>query len=774
MEGQTEVKTTDLEPSTEAGEGSSELISPDASHQGHIEVNCEIKDPNLVSVEQVSESEAHVEFTGEPVDPNLDSLEQEPKEHVQPPNQEKPDCKEVPNTVTKPSDVGSEAVTETVVPGSELFDDRLKETSLEVTFPDPSWRGLVFKGVSVTLGDTSNLQDVSGMSGEGKLLAIMGPSGAGKTTLLNTLSGRLPVTTGQISLNGIHISKKTKRKICYVLQEDIFFPCLTLRDTLTFAASIRLPDTLSHDQKMSRLDEIIDSLELRKCLDTPMGGPMMPGLSGGERKRANIACELLTDPSLILLDEPTTGLDSSSAANLMKTMKNYATSHSKVIVATIHQPSSTLFYSFDNLLLLCGGQTAYYGLTADVVQYFRSIHFPVQPGFNPADFILDKMKNSTIVQQQIIESCKDLRRSEKWPQVLRGKAQDNMYLEEDEPESLSMLKRFPSPDTKKKYRSLWTRWFSKGASKTEGDVGASLMDLEENVVDSNTPKFLTSFFTQYKHLTIRTFKQSRPRILDKLKLLENVVICAVFSLIWFQLPRTEDTLRDRMGAIFFIAIHWGFMPFFDATSSFPMEQVVIYKERASGWYRLSAYYLAKMTSELPLIFAQPLFFLVVAYWVVGFNGAVAFFATIGTVFINSLAGQSIGLFLGILSKEMRQAITMSMLVQMSIMLLGGLFTRNLPFWLDWLKYLSFLHYSFHCLMVIEFQNGPPIQCSSNRNMSIFVGCQDPNTTSVPSHLALEYFDVTWDFWQYFIQLFTFIIFFRILGYLMLRFVNKPD
>ncbi|XP_033751581.1 ABC transporter G family member 14-like isoform X3 [Pecten maximus] len=751
MEGQTEVNTGNLDPCVENRERS-KVTTSDPSQQtveGHIEVICDIKDPSLVPVEQVSDSEGNIEVGG-------DLMEHEPKGQVELSNQE-PSDGEV--TSTKSSDVGSE---ETMDP--ELIDKGLKELSIEVTTPDPSHRGLIFKGVSVSIGNTSILQNVCGMSEEGKLLAIMGPSGAGKTTLLNALSGRLPLTTGEISLNGVHISMKTKRKIGYVLQEDIFFPSLTLRETLHPASAFLI---LCH---MTRRCPVWTRLLTRwnsanAWTHVAMGGPMMPGLSGGERKRASIACDLLMDPWLILLDEPTTGLDSSSAASLMRTMKDYVVTHNKMVVATIHQPSTALFYSFDNLLLLCGGQTAYYGLTAEVVQYFRSIHFPVQPGFNPADFILDKMKNSEIVQQQIIESCKDLRRSDKWPQILKGKGLE--YL--DDPESPSMLQKFP---VIKRHRTLWSRWCSQEVEITECDVGAHLM--EENVTFSDTPKFLTSFSTQYKHLAIRTFKQSRPRILDRLKLLENILILAIFSLIWFQLPRTEDTLRDRMGAIFFIAIHWGFMPLFDATSSFPMEQAVIYKERASGWYRLSAYYLAKMTSELPLIFVQPLLFLVVAYWTIGLNGAVAFFATIGTVFIDSLAGQSIGLFLGIINKEMHQAITVAILIQMSIMLLGGLFTRNLPFWLDWLKYLSFLHYSFHCLMIIEFQDGPPIMCSENRNASVFVGCRNPNTTSVPSHLALEYFDVTWDFWQYFLFLFVFIVFFRILGYIILRFVNKPD
>lgn len=638
-----------------------------------------------------------------------------------------------------------------------------------------------FCNVSASDGGKELLHNVSGEVFPGELMAIMGPSGAGKTTLLNTLNGRVAYR-GKITVGGTKLNKGLSRRMCYVLQQECFFGNLTLRETLQFTAMIRLPDSMSMEEKMSRMHAVVEDLDLSKCLDTIMGDMFKPGLSGGERKRASIACELLRDPAIIFLDEPTTGLDSSTAYSLVSMLKKYATKSNKIVIASIHQPSSQIFFHFDKLLLLTDGHVAYFGKTEGVVDHFHAAGIDIEENYNPADFILEGLSESNDLKQKLLDAVLIKNRIE------NDSSQRTTFAEITEQKSTGLFNQIRSK-FRRKTNVADTEDATADCDMDPGSVAMSLIDIElpgdsyhnlnvENKgadfdINDNAKKWPTGFWTQYSQLTLRTFRESRKRILDKYKILENLVICGFVCLIFFQLPRSEDTLHDRMGAVFFIAAHWGFTPLFDAVSSFPMERMVVNKERSAGWYRLSAYYLAKMTSELVLILLQPTVFVVISYWIVGLNGVTSFFATIGTVFINSIAGQSFGFFIGIACVQVNQAMTVSITFQMAIMLLGGLFTRNIPFWIDWLKYLSFLHYSFHSLMVLEFQHAKPVLCLSPSSSSIFTVCQRDNTTVIPSEQILHYYHITWPYWQYIIPLLVFTVLFRILGYVTLRFFRKP-
>ncbi|PHU12903.1 ABC transporter G family member 26 [Capsicum chinense] len=233
------------------------------------------------------------------------------------------------------------------------------------------------------------LKGITGSINPGEILALMGPSGSGKTTLLKILGGRLHENVkGTVTYNDIPYNPALKRRVGFVTQDDVLFPQLTVEETLVFAALLRLPSKMSRRQKYERAEVIIKELGLERCRHTRIGGGLVKGVSGGERKRASIGHEILVDPSLLLLDEPTSGLDSTSANRLLQVLQGLA-KMGKTIITTIHQPSSRIFHMFEKILLIAEGYPVYYGKARESMEYFSSLGFIPEIAMNPAEFLLD-------------------------------------------------------------------------------------------------------------------------------------------------------------------------------------------------------------------------------------------------------------------------------------------------------------------------------------------------------------------------------------------------
>lgn len=175
---------------------------------------------------------------------------------------------------------------------------------------------------------------------------------------------------------------------------------MTVRECLEFAARLKLPG--SDDQKLVRVTDLITILKLKKCENTRIGGPLVKGVSGGERKRCSIGVELITDPSLIFLDEPTTGLDSFTATSVMETLGLLAKDQGRTVISTIHQPNSDIFEMFDRLLLLAKGKILYLNEASRSVQYFANLSDKLGMDLtcpelsNPCDFFMSMMSKESI------------------------------------------------------------------------------------------------------------------------------------------------------------------------------------------------------------------------------------------------------------------------------------------------------------------------------------------------------------------------------------------
>lgn len=241
------------------------------------------------------------------------------------------------------------------------------------------------------------LSGITGMVSPGEVLAILGPSGSGKSTLLNALAGRLYHPGGGGRLTGTVLANNRKqptkqiaRRTGFVTQDDILYPHLTVRETLIFCSLLRLPNSLSKQEKISAAESVISELGLVKCENTIVGSStgIVRGVSGGERKRVNIAHEMLINPSLLILDEPTSGLDSTAAYRLISTLGSLA-QKGKTVVTSVHQPSSRVYQMFDSVLVLSEGKCLYFGKANQAMNYFDSIGFSPSFPMNPADFLLD-------------------------------------------------------------------------------------------------------------------------------------------------------------------------------------------------------------------------------------------------------------------------------------------------------------------------------------------------------------------------------------------------
>ncbi len=223
----------------------------------------------------------------------------------------------------------------------------------------------------------------------GDMIALMGPSGAGKTTLLMTLNGYLPPSGGQVRINGedlYAIYDALRGSIGYVPQDDIVHPELTVFEAVKYSARFRLPPDYSEDEIDRRVTETLKDLGLEAVMNLQIGKPEKKVLSGGQRKRVNIALELVTDPVILFLDEPTSGLAADDTTALINLLSDLAKRTGKTIIMTIHQPARDEYEKFNVAFIMgYGGIPLYFGPTGNASYEFFGRIQPARTVDNPRD-----------------------------------------------------------------------------------------------------------------------------------------------------------------------------------------------------------------------------------------------------------------------------------------------------------------------------------------------------------------------------------------------------
>ncbi|CAL4155083.1 unnamed protein product [Meganyctiphanes norvegica] len=550
----------------------------------------------------------------------------------------------------------------------------ISDSSGGVTY---AWKNLnvhaLGKGLFKKGPETHILKDITGLCEPGQLLAIMGASGAGKTTLLNVLTFRAPGMriTGDIYINGRPANARTISAVsAYVQQEDLFTGVFTVKEQLNFHAQLRIGKGVKQSVRKQRIEEIMTELGLNKCADTLIGVPgRIKGISGGEKKRLAFACEMITNPLLLLCDEPTSGLDSFMAQSVVNAMKRL-TSHGKTVIATIHQPSSEVFAMFDQLLLLAEGRVAYLGPTKDAFSFFNRLERPCPKNYNPGDHFIHtlaiKMTQEEDCRQFVHMVCDAFRESD-------GKSVDQRTVVAMQPpkgeDALANIKLPKSP-----YRASW--------------------------------------FDQFAAVFRRSvYEFSRePRLLIA-KTVGFVFFSILFGLIFLDAQSGSDyaSVMNISGVLFIFVTNMTFSNMFPVVTVFSGVFPLFLKEHWNGMYRADVFFLTRNIVEFPIYIIGPFLFITISYWMIGFTNTVeAYLVACLIIVLIANVAVSYGYMISCMAKNYQTALIISTPLTFPLMIFGGFFikTDTLPAWLSWMTYLSWFNYGFEALSINQWKDHP--------------------------------------------------------------------
>lgn len=423
------------------------------------------------------------------------------------------------------------------------------------------------------------LDDVSAELPSGTLTAIIGGSGSGKTSLLNQMSGRMRgsrlSTSGRTFFNGCEDPSSIKS--AYVIQQDILLPTLTVRETLTYAAQLRLPSLVDKPEREQLVEEVIAELSLKEAAETRIGNHAHKGCSGGEKRRTSLGVQLLSNPSLLWLDEPTTGLDSTSAYQVVKTLQNLARK-GRTIIVTIHQPRSEIWSLFDNVILLTRGSPAYTGNAKDCLGYFADLGHGMPPFTNPAEHLIDVV------------------------------SVDNRS-EEAEADAQARVEHI-----KAAWRQHCDKTFSK---KAVYDFTTASVNFQSASLTSRH----SSMVQQVQVLTARTWVVT---IRDPMgmfgSLLEAISMAVITGWIFLQVDGSLSGIRSRQGALYNAAALQGYLILLFETYRLTDDVQLFDEEARQGVVSIPAFLISRRLArffieDLPV----PLIFSLIYYFMVGFR-----------------------------------------------------------------------------------------------------------------------------------------------------------
>lgn len=279
--------------------------------------------------------------------------------------------------------------------------------------------------------------------------------------------------------------------------------------------------------------------------------------------------------------------------------------------------------------------------------------------------------------------------------------------------------------------------FAQEVEETDCDVSDELSISGSSTGNDKTnplfmgQKYKTSWMTQFKVLLHRSMKNSRSALLTPLNFIKAILLGFFTGALWFQLPNDEMHMRDRGSFLFFSITFWVFDSTFSAIFGFPQERDILFKERASGSYHLSAYFLSKIMSDFPTRLVLPATFWTISYWMAGINPSFwVFLGTMSYLLLSVFAGESYGLLVSAYVLDFEKSMTFMIVFSLTSMAAGGYYVQNIPAWIEWAKYISPFKFGYESAQMLVFNR--PVPCDGTGDLALF--CTDGVNEATPDEV----------------------------------------
>jgi ATP-binding cassette subfamily G (WHITE) protein 2 len=497
----------------------------------------------------------------------------------------------------------------------------------------------------------------------------MGGSGCGKTLMLRALAGR-PLdprhfkATGKISLNDgtYYRSAVWHRRIGFVQRSDELYPKLTVRETVRFAGQLKAGP--GHFDE----DEMLRKWGLERIADTLVDQTDNEIFSIGNRKRVAIAVHTVHGPDVLFLDEPSAGLDPRREEQLMADLFAYAQGHQVAIVITLNPYSSSIFRFFPKIMLLCHGQTVYFGPFQDAFWYFeRALARPLRRRQSPAEYLTELI---TIEIDPAIE---------------------------DSHAALDALRE--------ELRGKWMIW-------KDLFISAAPADYPSRITPSgSSPFWPNSRLGELKILLVREFiEQSRDYPPVIYNILQRVLVFTLLSFLYFQVGSypIRYAFRVRFGLLIFLPVNQATLVLALIVPSMAYIRPMIIRERLALTYRCSSMYAARVLSEFPVNFITTIMYAFIIYYVTGLRPGFGHFCVfLGTLLLEVFCVLGLGFAVSCAATNRRLRDLLTMIVFLTMFMFGGYQIQNrlnVTWILLWMQYLSPIFYAYSAFIRNEFED----------------------------------------------------------------------